>query len=241
MGWLGRCVVILWVVFFCFGCATGGQGHSKFQTESFVFNGEPHPYAVYTPVNYDSQKPYPAILFLHGLFEGGSDGVSMTRVGIGPAIQKNPERWNCIVIMPQTPSNWQKPESVELASAVLEDAQKKYSIDRRRVVVTGLSNGGAGVWLLGAKYPGRFAGLAPLCAFAEYEAVPNLIQVPVWAFHNSSDWVVSSNDSKKMVEKINQAGGNATLTLYGGFGHDCWTQVYSDPDVVQWLQNPVRK
>lgn len=241
MGWLGRWVVMLYSTVFCIGCASGGQGNVKFHSESIVFNGESRPYAVYTPSDYNPQKPYPTILFLHGLFEGGSDGVSMTRVGIGPAIQKNPERWNCVVIMPQTPSNWQKPESVELASAVLEDAQKKYSIDSRRIVVTGLSNGGAGAWLLGARYPGRFAGLAPLCAFAEYEAVPQLTHVPVWAFHNSSDWVVSSNDSKNMVEKINQAGGNATVTIYGGFSHDCWTKTYSDPDVVKWLQNPTRK
>lgn len=241
MGWLGRWAVIISWSIFCVGCSAGGRGNIKFHNESIVVNGEPHPYAVYTPSDYNPQKPYPAILFLHGLFEGGSDGVSMTKVGIGPAIQKNPERWNCVVIMPQTPSNWQKPESVDLASIVLEDAQKKYSIDPRRVVVTGLSNGGAGAWLLGAKYPGRFAGLAPLCAFAEYDAVPQLTRIPVWAFHNSSDWVVSSNDSKKMVERINQAGGNATLTLYSGFSHDCWTKTYSDPEVVKWLQNPTRK
>ncbi len=221
------------------GCA--GGGNVKFKDESIVFNGEKRPYAVYTPANYDAMKPYPTVVFLHGLFEGGSDGKSQTGVGIGPAIQKNPERWNCIVIMPQTPSNWQKPESIELATAVIDDAAKKYNIDSKRITVTGLSNGGAGAWLLGAKYPGKFAGLAPLCAFAEYDTAPKLTSVPIWAFHNSADWLVGSGQSKEMVERINKAGGNATVTIYGGLSHDCWSKTYADPEVVAWLQNPKRK
>lgn len=240
MGWLGRWMALLVGAIGCVGCA-GSGGDIKFHDESIVFNGSPAKYAVYTPANYDPKKSYPTILFLHGLFEGGSDGTAMTRVGIGPAIQKNPERWNCIVVMPQTPSNWQKPESVELAGVVLDDASKKYNVDPKRIVVTGLSNGGAGAWLLGAKYPGRFAGLAPLCAFAEFDAVPKLKGIPVWAFHNNSDWVVSSNDSRKMVERINKEGGNATVTIYGGISHDCWSKTYSDPEVVAWLQNPKPK
>jgi predicted peptidase len=94
---------------------------------------------------------------------------------------------------------------------------------------------------LGARFPGRFAGLAPLCAFAEPDTIPQLKSTPVWAFHNDWDWVVSSNDSRKMVERINKSGGNATVTIYGGVSHDCWSKTYSDPEVVAWLQNPTRK
>ncbi len=240
MGWMTRLIGLLSLMLVCVGCA-GSGGDVKFADESIVVSGDRVPYAVYTPANYDTTKKYPAVVFLHGLFEGGSDGKSQTRVGIGPAIQKDPSKWNCIVIMPQTPSNWQKPESVELAGLVLDDAAKRYSIDPKRITVTGLSNGGAGAWLLGAKYPGRFAGIAPLCAFSEYGAVSGLASTPVWAFHNGGDFVVGSGGTKEMVKRINEAGGNATVTIYGGVGHNCWDKAYADSEVIAWLQNPKRR
>ncbi|MBC7784517.1 MAG: phospholipase [Burkholderiales bacterium] len=223
------------------GCGSGGSGNVKFREDSFVFNGETRNYAVYTPPGYDKAKKYPTILFLHGLFEGGSNGTSQTKVGIGPAIQNNPERWNCIVVMAQTPSNWQKGDSLDLAAATLDDATRKYNIDPARIVPTGLSNGGAGVWLLGAKYPGRFAALAPLCAYAEYDTVPKLTTLPIWAFHNSTDIFVGSGGTKEMVERINKAGGNAQVTIYGAFGHNCWDEAYADTKFVNWMQTQRRK
>ena len=38
-----------------------------------------------------------------------------------------------------------------------------------------------------------------------------------------------------MVEKVNAAGGNATLTVYEHTGHDSWTKTYSDYKVFSWL------
>lgn len=238
MGSLIRSVCLCLGLLLVVGCSGSSVSNINFDKQKVVFNGEEQPYAVYKPQNYDPKKSYPTIIFLHGLFEKGSNGTSQTKVGIGPAIAKNPERFNCIVVLPQTPSNWQEPESVELAGLVLDDAQKKYNIDPRKIVITGLSNGGAGAWLLGAKYPGRFAGLAPLCAFAEYDTTPKLTTVPIWAFHNSADFVVGASGTKEMVERINKAGGRAQVTIYSGFGHNCWDEAYSDPKVIAWLQSP---
>jgi predicted peptidase len=223
------------------GCSGGGSSNVSFKPETFTYNGEARNYAVYTPPNYNPSVKYPAVLFLHGLFEGGNNGTSPTKVGIGPAIKENPERWKCIVIMAQTSSNWQKDGSVELAAATLDDAARKYNIDQNSVVATGLSNGGAGVWLLGAKYPGKFAGLAPLCAYAEEDTIPKLTTVPIWAFHNSMDPFVFPSGTRNMVEKINKAGGNAQITIYGAFGHDCWDTAYADEKVVSWLQSQRRR
>ncbi len=239
MNRLMSCLVLLIGAMLSVGCSGGGSKNVSFHNNSFIYSGETRNYAVYTPAGYDATKKYPAIIFLHGLFEGGSNGTSQTKVGIGPAIQEHPERWHSIVIMAQTPTNWQDPESVNLAAATLDDASKKYSIDQNRIVATGLSNGGAGVWLLGAKYPGRFAGLAPLCAFAEYDTVKTLssTRVPIWAIHNSADIFVGAGGTKEMVERINKAGGNAQVTIYGAFGHNCWDTAYNESSIITWLQS----
>ncbi len=226
------------------GCAGGnfkeaGAGAPKITSESFVFDGQSRPYSVYTPRGYDDKKKkYPTILFLHGLFEGGSNGTAMVNVGIGPAIRKNPERFNCIVVFPQAPGSWKNVDEQPIAMATLDEAMKHYAIDSGRVTLTGLSTGGVAVWQLGAKYPNRFAALAPLCAYSDYDDVPKLTKYPIWAVHNGTDPFVPAGNTHEMTKRINDAGGNARKTIFSAFGHDCWDAAYADETFVAWLQAP---
>src|SRR5438046_482924 len=60
------------------------------------------PYAVWLPPGYSSRRRWPVILFLHGFGERGEDGLSQTR-GFGQFLQRNSERFPCLVVMPQLP------------------------------------------------------------------------------------------------------------------------------------------
>lgn len=217
------------------GCAGEGKV-GEFRKQSFTFGSEDRKYCVYTPEGYDPQKRYPTVLFLHGLFEGGNSGTGATKVGIGPAIRDKPERFkNAIVVFAQTSGSWRDDDQLPLAIATLDDAQKNFAIDRSRVTLTGLSTGGAAVWKLGGRYPGRFAALMPLCAFSSEDDVPALTRYPIWAFHNRFDPFVGVWNTSGMCEKINTKGGHARHTVYGAFGHDCWDRAYGDKDVVAWM------
>lgn len=237
---LGLLVVVMGVV----GCAGNGRfaqdgpGAPKITTETFVYEGKARPYAVYTPANYDPRKKYPTILFLHGLFEGGSNGSAMTSVGIGPALRKRPERFNCIVVMPQAAGSWKNLDEQPAAIAALDEAMKHYAIDPARVTLTGLSTGGVAVWNLGARYPHRFAALAPLCAYSAYDDVPKLTRHPIWAISNSTDPFVPASNTHEMAKRINDAGGNVRKTIYNAFGHNCWDAAYANEQFVAWLQSP---
>lgn len=234
MNWPARLLLVAFCLFTGLGCATGPGDLDK---QSFIYSGESRNYAVYKPPGYDPNRAYPTILFLHGLFEGGNDGKAMTKVGIGPAIYKHPDWFKCVVVFAQTSGSWRDPDEQPLAMATLQDAEKRFAIDPNRVVLTGLSTGGEAVWKLGAKYPDKFAALAPLCAYSDYDDVPKLLHTPIWAFHNSIDPFVSSGSTDKMVKKINDAGGDARKTIYTTFGHNCWDATYNTQKVVDWLQN----
>lgn len=199
-------------------------------------NGESRNLTVFVPMNYDSSRAWPAVVFMHGLFEGGNDGNKNTTVGIGPAIAKNPSRFNCFVIFPQSPSgSWGDESQYSLAVAALDHVSSLYTIDPQRVSITGLSTGGLGTWRAAANYPDRFVRVAPMCAYDDYDNVPKLTKRPVWAFHNAGDPFVGAGGTKKMVERINAAGGNAKATIYGGIGHNCWDRAYADADFIAWL------
>lgn len=64
-------------------------------------DNETQPAVLYVPADYDPAKEWPLVVFLHGLGERGSDGWRQTEVGIGKAIRWNPDRFPCLVFMPQ--------------------------------------------------------------------------------------------------------------------------------------------
>jgi predicted peptidase len=180
---------------------------------------------------------YPAILFLHGLFENG-DGKGDTSVlsaGLGPIIARDPARWPFITIFPQSTGTWIGDERERLAMAALEDSKRHYMIDPDRVILAGLSYGGLGVWEIGAKHPDRFAALVPVSGFKSTELVEKLTSAPVWAFASQGDLVVNVDNSVEMCREIQQHGGRARLTQFEGGEHDCWSMAVDQSDIVRWM------
>jgi predicted peptidase len=200
--------------------------------------GKTMPYVVYVPRDYTDRKRWPVILFLHGSGERGDNGLAQTQVGIGTALRVHPERFPCLVVMPQAPNSggWQG-ESNDLALKALDAVVDKYHGDRSRLYLTGLSMGGFGAWAIAAAHPDRFAALMPICGGGRpAEMAPALKTLPIWVFHGGADPVVPPQLARDMVEAI-KAVGNSTIkyTEYPGVGHNSWEKAYDDPDAIAWL------
>ena len=206
-----------------------------FISKDVMVLGQVRKYSVFVPPRYDPAVRYPALVFLHGVGESGSDGIAPTTVGIGPEIDRRNGDFPFIVIFPQSTGRWASDEAGAIAIAALDDAMRSYSIDPQRVALTGLSIGGTGTWKIGAAYRHRFAALIPLSGFSAYAAVPKLLTIPIWSFHYSADPLASSANSRTMCERIMSAGGNATYTEYAGFSHFVWTRAYARDDLWQWV------
>jgi|SRR5215468_8704004 len=63
------------------------QRETGFLDRIVTMKGEVFRYQVYVPQNFDSQKHWPVILFLHGSGERGDKGILPTDVGIAHAIR----------------------------------------------------------------------------------------------------------------------------------------------------------
>ncbi len=210
-------------------------------TKGFLFKSIKHGdetfrYVLYVPEAYDGSKPWPTILFLHGMGECGTDGIKQVGVGIGKAILEHVERWPFIVIIPQKPVPVQlwmhyEPELLEILAATRRD----YRVDDSRLYLTGLSQGGFGTWGLAAKHPDLFAAIAPICGGGAASTAPALKEMPIWAFHGEADDTVSPKLSTDMVAAVKAAGGDATLTLYPGVGHNSWDKAYGESGLWEWL------
>jgi predicted peptidase len=196
--------------------------------------GENH-FVIYTPR--DLKSPAPAILFLHGRGESGTDGIKQTAIGLCHAIRMNAAAWPFLVIAPQKPTPDQLwPEFTKRINQALQYAEGCYKIDPHRRYITGLSQGGNGTLELAAALDWQFAAAAPVCGwFTHPESAAKLKNIPVWAFHGLADTVIKPEESQRAVELIAAAGGSAKLTEYPGVAHNSWDKAYQDLDLPAWL------
>src|SRR5437588_747053 len=73
-----------------------------FMVKEVNVDGENHKYGLFVPHDYSPAKPAPVVVFLHGVLQAGSDGVSNMGQGIGPVIAMHPEKYPFIVAFPQS-------------------------------------------------------------------------------------------------------------------------------------------
>jgi predicted peptidase len=211
--------------------------NTGFTERQITVDGQTHLLWVFVPKNYRPDYRYPAVLFLHGLFESG-DGADKDKVlsaGLGPVIADDADHWPFITIFPQSTGTWQGEDRERLALASLDYAQSQWSIDPDRVILAGLSYGALGVWEIGARHPERFAALVPVSGHKATEWVDRLCYVPIWAFSSKDDSWVASNGSEEMCREINQHGGWARLTEFCGNDHDCWELAVHESNLINWM------
>lgn len=222
-----------------------------FLYKTLDFEGTVYAYSVFVPPTYDPNQAWPAILFLHGSGERGSDGLLQTEVGIGTGLRRDYAHIPALVVLPQCPQNqvWVG-QTARMALACLEQTSREYHLDAERLYLTGLSLGGQGTWEIATMAPNLFAALMPVCGFVAYQgddaaAVRRVVErvkhLPIWVFHGDADNAVSVERSREMVVALKAAGADVQYTEYKGLGHDVWNATYRDRDVWKWLFAQHRK
>ncbi|HIJ73108.1 MAG TPA: prolyl oligopeptidase family serine peptidase [Candidatus Hydrogenedentes bacterium] len=206
-----------------------------FINKTMEVDGRQRHFAVYVPRQYDPRKQWPLIVFLHGMGERGDDGLLQTDVGIGRAIRRWPDRFPCLVLMPQCPDTVYWDEAVADIDAALHKTIDEYAVNPSRICLTGLSLGGFATWIYGARNTDTFAALMPVCGGGNPEDATALARVPIWAFHGADDDLVAVEQSRAMVEAVKNAGGDVRYTEYKDTGHNAWDKAYSDPKTIKWL------
>ncbi len=192
-------------------------------------------YLLYLPSDYEQKEAWPLVVFLHGAGERGDD-LDKVKVHGPPKLVEEGKDIPAIVVSPQCATgDWWAKQPLEL-SALIDEIEEKYKVDKRRIYLTGLSMGGYGTWTLGAYTPDRFAALLPICGGGNpREAARRLRKTPIWVFHGGKDFVVPVSQSEEMVEALKRAGNDVKFTVYPEAGHDSWTETYDDPEVWKWM------
>jgi pimeloyl-ACP methyl ester carboxylesterase len=199
-------------------------------------------YSVFVPMAYDDKKPVPAVLFLHGSGERGTDGIKPTQAGLGAAINGHPDQFPAIAIFPQARTTWNvDSDDARAALAALDDVLADYKVDKRKVTLTGLSMGGSGSWQMAAAHPDRFASLVTICGRGKPELAANLKGIPTWTVVGDQDADGTVQSLRAVYRALREAGVDAKQTEYRSVGHNSWDRAYTDPFIIDWLVSAVKK
>lgn len=197
-------------------------------------NGESFAFLQYVPVGTSAYTPKPLIIFLHGIGErGNSDTVSVRAVEaneIPKLIKAGVFTQDAIVLSPQLKNTygywptWQVKELIDYAKANL-------NIDPNRIILTGLSMGGGGVWscLEDSVIASQLSAAVPVCGTCNYINGKYILKykIPVWIFHADNDGSVGVGCSGGAYNDLIKKGAtNVKFTQFVDGGHSIWPRVY---------------
>ncbi len=237
----------------------------EYEPNVFFYQNDTLPYRILLPKDFDSQKSYPLLIFLHGLGERGKDNELQLFHG-GSLFQSDEFRakYSAIVVFPQCPvaSYWASvkrdydtslnkkhtyakalPENpqLEIIEALIKSLEQSYSIDPSRRYIGGLSMGGMGTFELVSRNPDFFAAAFPICGGANPNWAPLLSKTHLWIFHGEMDDVVWVEHSKRMFRALKKLYAPVRFTLYPDIKHDSWHNAFTNPDLMKWLFSKTKK
>ena len=199
-------------------------------------------YLLYLPSDYaqNPHKRYPLVLFLHGAGERGSDINAIKKHGFPKEIEQG-KQYPFIVVSPQCQDGGWWANQVPELIALMDEAEKRYRVDRDREYVTGISMGGYGTYALAAAQPKRFAAIAPISGGADPSIAPKIKDIPIWATHGAKDSIVNISQEQPLIDALKGLGADVRFDIIPDGEHDVVTPVYASDDLYKWLLQHKRK
>ncbi len=220
-------------------------GKGEFGYEKFYdsYSGKEMLYRLHIPENFDSQKKYSVLLFLHGMGEIGNDNKLQLKFFIKSFDVMSDILEEAIIICPQTPANWALNEApgdkkgyLGVTKRIVDDVISKHNGDSERVYLTGISLGSFATWDMLEGYPNYFAAAVPVCGGNGSSICQSFIDTPIWIFHGTDDKTVSYSGSLSTYNAIKSAGGKKIkMTTLEGVDHNAWDYAYVDREMFSWM------
>lgn len=248
---------ILTVCFLLSLCVNAQDKMGEFEKKVYVSEaGDTLRYRLLLPENYDENKCYPLVLFLHGAGERGCDNEKQLFHGgqmwLNPV---NRENYPAFVLAPQCPDNcyWAYgtrpvsfvPEEMPLSTddvqitkllkGLLDSYLSLPQVDKKKVYVMGLSMGGMATFDLVSRYPDVFAAAIPICGIVNPSRLAVAKKVKFRIFHGDADDVVPVIGSRSAYKALKKAGAKVESIEFPGCGHASWHPAFNYPDFMKWL------
>jgi len=211
-----------------------GRPYEKRRTGRVDFAGRDHGIPLDNvaeiPEDYDPARRWPVRIMLHG-------GVSREAPGPGdpparPLTNRVPSAGE-IVIHPRgwSLSEWWTAGQVENITRLLDRVKREYNVDESRVYITGISDGGTGVYFLAMRDATRWAACLPLNghplvlanrdtgADGQFYA-GNLANCPLYIVNGGRDRLYPAASVAPLIEMFKRAGVPLVFQVYPDGEHN---------------------
>ena len=259
---------VLLILFISFVSSVNSQDLIEYKKEVFISEKGQLPYRILFPTSFDSTKSYPLLIFLHGAFEKGTDNEAQLRIG-GRYFLKEENRINfpAIVLFPQCPEtdswawfdtkvdsatglakSWDFPFRKEptaitgILKKLLDSLLSIRFVDKSRIYIGGLSQGGMGVYDMIARYPDIFAAAFSICGAGKVSTAKEFAgKVALWIFHGADDEIVPVRFSRDYYKKLIKLNADVKYSEYPGVHHNSWVNAFAERELLPWLFTKTKK
>lgn len=192
-------------------------------------------YAISIPPNYSPSARVPLVLALHFGVGGGTSagaGRDVIEILVRPALAE----LGAIIVAPDSlRGDWSTAENERAVNLLIDAVLASYSVDAKKIVVTGFSMGGAGSWHFAEKYPERFSAAVPVAGRPPASAAE--WRLPVLAIHSRNDQVAPIGPTETRIAELQKSGANAKLIALTGITHfETYRFVGGLRQAVPWLR-----
>lgn len=194
-------------------------------------------YSLYVPEYYTPQQRWPLIICLHGGFGHGDEYIW---TWLRPAKSKG-----YLLLSPKslgpTWSVLTPALDIHSIEAMLDDVLATYAVDRTRIYLTGLSDGGIFTYLLGLARPELFAGIAPVAGHM-HTLVDTLLRqgrgkaLPIFVVHGAQDYIFPVSFTRQTCNLLTRLGYNVTYKELPNWGH-AYTYTINEQLVLPWFES----
>ena len=227
--------------------------------EAFMsaIDASPQPFWTFSP-----EKPAARpglLLFLHGY---SPDLDLVTAPGIPAALTNLAERAGAYIAAPFGRGNTDYQGIGEAdVLRVLDEMARRHGIDTNRVVLSGSSMGGLGVWCIASRWPALFNAAVPISGRADYYVwhkirpddlpqwqreivdvqfagryLPRLANTTIAAAHGALDDIVTYDQGSYPVSVLRGRGAReASLVTFDDLGHDIFGEAITNATIASTI------
>ncbi len=197
------------------------------------------PYAIRVPDDYRGDTPRPLLIYL-----GGNTGSAIEAVQAGYA---GAAVTNWLVVYPNAAADswWRDSASAGMTEALVEEVQREYNVDTRRIYLSGLSNGGTGTFYFATLWPHRLSaavsamGAGIFLPGVEPDQRPfpnNTANLPMLFLHGEKDRTISPEATRKTVKLMKHRSAPLETHFFPDRGHVLSLGEGEDGLTVRFLQ-----
>lgn len=179
----------------------------------------------------------PLVVHLHGA-GARADSVKVGKVEIAAQTITEPDWYEdhpCVVLVPTCPPDpmtWTKNEIQEKLEALIDDVVAKLPIDRKRIYLSGYSQGGQGIGKLIERRPERYAA-AVFADGGPKESWVGKTKTAMWSYYSKER---DSSQAEALQAKFKDDGVEFKATILPDATHNqIHYKLAKDPKVWEWL------